>query len=531
MHTIERLSGLLVIVAIASQPATALAGKTWTATWTNSKVTSTPAGAPGPRGWIDLIYDPVAGRPALFGGSGNTYMNDVLQIDFAGGHWIEIEPLVLNVTSPYGPPCRRDEQAVSYDNFNRLYWSFGGSGFGCAYRASTIGVGSTITKIADPSLPSTEVNFYRDWTVAVPGPNAQYAYVSAYDPVAKTLTLTTPTTNIAPGGRYNLSAQPGGGTWSYDPARKHWNNFQAPSLGHKGARPPARLSPAFAYSTRDHAAVLFGGSAHNDTWALDAETQSWVQLLPDGAGTSPPRRSEINNSMVYDSVNDVFVLFGGRCADAAGCNGASYGGPLGDTWIYRLSTNRWTRMMPASSPPPRNQHTLSFDSGLGVVVLYGGTAGGALNDVWVYEVAQNTWTPVSSSPEPGTRYLHAMIYDPAIGEHVVYGGNSSKTTTAGSSVWTFDLSVSAVNLAPLASFMAHLASQTTTAKFAFDASASRDADGSIVAYAWKFGDGATGTGASVTHLYTAAGTFNVTLTVTDNKGATDSTSTSVVVPR
>ncbi|WP_373044335.1 PKD domain-containing protein [Vulgatibacter sp.] len=53
----------------------------------------------------------------------------------------------------------------------------------------------------------------------------------------------------------------------------------------------------------------------------------------------------------------------------------------------------------------------------------------------------------------------------------------------------------------------------------FDAEASSDPDGSIVSFAWEFGDGSTGTGASITHAYSAAGTYLVRLTVTDDKGA------------
>jgi subtilisin family serine protease len=63
----------------------------------------------------------------------------------------------------------------------------------------------------------------------------------------------------------------------------------------------------------------------------------------------------------------------------------------------------------------------------------------------------------------------------------------------------------------------------------FDGSASSDADGSIVSYAWAFGDGMTGSGATVSHTYASAGTRTVTLTVTDNAGATGSTSQSVTV--
>ena len=56
----------------------------------------------------------------------------------------------------------------------------------------------------------------------------------------------------------------------------------------------------------------------------------------------------------------------------------------------------------------------------------------------------------------------------------------------------------------------------------FDASESSDPDGSIVSYDWDFGDGATGTGATPSHQFTSLVDryFDVTLTVTDDQGAT-----------
>jgi len=68
----------------------------------------------------------------------------------------------------------------------------------------------------------------------------------------------------------------------------------------------------------------------------------------------------------------------------------------------------------------------------------------------------------------------------------------------------------------------------------FDASLSTDVDGTIVAYAWDFGDGTTGSGKTLSHTFTAAATTNfaVTLTVTDDQGASASTTAviSVIVP-
>jgi PKD repeat protein len=54
----------------------------------------------------------------------------------------------------------------------------------------------------------------------------------------------------------------------------------------------------------------------------------------------------------------------------------------------------------------------------------------------------------------------------------------------------------------------------------FSSAGSADGDGTIVAYDWDFGDGATSTEANPTHTYTAEGLYEVTLTVTDDKGGT-----------
>jgi PKD repeat protein len=54
----------------------------------------------------------------------------------------------------------------------------------------------------------------------------------------------------------------------------------------------------------------------------------------------------------------------------------------------------------------------------------------------------------------------------------------------------------------------------------FSSAGSNDPDGTITGFAWTFGDGGTGSGASTSHTYTTAGTFTATLKVTDNAGAT-----------
>ncbi|MBI2518857.1 MAG: PKD domain-containing protein [Bdellovibrio sp.] len=57
----------------------------------------------------------------------------------------------------------------------------------------------------------------------------------------------------------------------------------------------------------------------------------------------------------------------------------------------------------------------------------------------------------------------------------------------------------------------------------FSAAGSSDPDSQIVAQAWDFDDGTTGVGMNVTHIFTAAKTYRVKLTVTDDRGKTGTT--------
>ena len=74
--------------------------------------------------------------------------------------------------------------------------------------------------------------------------------------------------------------------------------------------------------------------------------------------------------------------------------------------------------------------------------------------------------------------------------------------------------------APVAAFVATPSSGEAPLEVTFDASASFDADGPIVSYAWDFGDGVMDTGVVVSHTYTTLDTFTAVLTVTDAKGKT-----------
>jgi PKD repeat protein len=56
-----------------------------------------------------------------------------------------------------------------------------------------------------------------------------------------------------------------------------------------------------------------------------------------------------------------------------------------------------------------------------------------------------------------------------------------------------------------------------------------DADGDPLTYTWDFGDGAAGSGTGPSHTYSAAGTFNVTVTASDGFGGTTTGNVQVVI--
>jgi PKD repeat protein len=132
------------------------------------------------------------------------------------------------------------------------------------------------------------------------------------------------------------------------------------------------------------------------------------------------------------------------------------------------------------------------------------------------QVTQWSWdfdgdgNPDANTATASFTYTTAADYNVSLTVQDAQGLSDTKTST---------ITIGAGNPPPTAGFTY----TCTGADCSFTSTSSDVAPGTIATYAWDFGDGATADVSNPTHTYavTAATDFTVTLTVTDNGGATD----------
>jgi len=167
-------------------------------------------------------------------------------------------------------------------------------------------------------------------------------------------------------------------------------------------------------------------------------------------------------------------------------------------------------------------------------------------------VATFTYSPLTPSTGETVTFNATASYDPD-GTIVSYEWDIGDTTTGTGNVTThiyaddgiymvtlkvtdndglsgiFSADVTVLNRPPVAIFTESAEIVLTGEVIYFNASESFDPDGDIVSYFWDFGDDTNATGMTVDHVYEEAGNYTVTLTVTDDDGASSSQSATKTV--
>jgi PKD repeat protein len=203
-------------------------------------------------------------------------------------------------------------------------------------------------------------------------------------------------------------------------------------------------------------------------------------------------------------------------ADSAGAvPTGQYGGLTATADTANLTATMYTIVLRTQEPniPPTAAFSQTCDS-LGCsfdAVTSSDVDGNVASYAWDFG-DNETGTGVSPShtfPATGTYHVVLTVTD-----------NENGTGTVAA-----DISVTRTNADPVAAF-----SQTCTfLDCMFDSSGSSDSDGTIVEYLWDFGDTFTSTDANPVHGFSGTGSYQVSLTVTDNDAAQTTFTTTVNV--
>jgi len=302
------------------------------------------------------------------------------------------------------------------------------------------------------------------------------------------------------------------------------------------------------YSTNLGQAIVFNSNGSVDT---DGAIVSFLWQFGDGTTSS-----EQNPSHTYSNVGDYTVSL--TVTDDAGLTNTATtnaivtnitycetSGNTGYEWIAKVSSNGVTH---ASA-----QEGYSNNTSINIPMIVGSNAieltpGGNYTEHWTAWVDLNKDGTFDSNEKlltgvSGKGVVNASISLPASASAqslrmriaMKYNGeaNSACGNIGDGEVEDYTVTVNEqINQSPIANANGSY-SATAGEPVNFIGSGSSDADGSIATYAWDFGDtnASDNTSAAMdpTHIYHTAGEYTVTLTVTDNLGASHTDTALVTV--
>ena len=138
-------------------------------------------------------------------------------------------------------------------------------------------------------------------------------------------------------------------------------------------------------------------------------------------------------AVAYDSGSGLVVLFGGAIGS---CNYPVCADHIDDTWVYDPAANTWEVALAGylAARPPRAHDGVPRPIRSGGA-LRGDTGTRWLGDTWAYDADSDTWVEVTTEEAPWPVAQQAMAYDPLADRIVLWGGTEREESV----VWMFDL--------------------------------------------------------------------------------------------
>lgn len=177
---------------------------------------------------------------------------------------------------------------------------------------------------------------------------------------------------------------------------------------------------------------------------------------------------------------------------------------------------------PGTNQPPTAKASASPGSGPAPLTVEFSNAGSADSDG---SITSYSWSfgdgTGSSQPNPTHTYDSEGTFVATLSVTDNGGLSSTDTVTITVNPPPNDPPIAVVNATPTSGYV--------PLDVSFSSLGSSDPNGTIAAYSWNFGDGGTSNSANPWHTYTSAGIFTATLTVTDDRGATNNASIAITV--
>ena len=326
-----------------------------------------PLDLPSVRSNHAMAYNPSTGKVYVFGGYQSNMTTTALDDLWAwdGTTWAQV--------ATAGGPMARGDAGLAYDPVRKSLILFGGTSY----------YGSQVFS------DTWEWTSAGGWSqLATTGsPDGLYGHGMVTDTIRGKILLFGGLSN------YYWYNGPDGGVagapmkdpmrnevWEWDGANLSWTN-RTPTTS--SLVPVGRQYPILAYDAGRGKLFLYDGLNYNtggstsSFWEWDTTSAGWaVRDTGDWLDTT------YNLFATYDSIRRREILF---------TDTANYTGGTNETWELDARGPTWYVRTPATSPTPRYNAAMAFDSGRGVVVLFGGIAsptGASTNETWEYRVSK-----------------------------------------------------------------------------------------------------------------------------------------------